>query len=51
MRNTLLKELRSEWKQDSRFIFGKNRVMQLAFGRSEDDEMHPGLAKVNFNTN
>lgn len=46
MRNNLLKELRSEWKHNSRFIFGKNRIMQLALGRSEDDETEAGLHKV-----
>lgn len=43
MRNNLLKELRSEWKKDSRFIFGKNRIMQLALGKTETDETEPNL--------
>jgi len=43
MRNNLLKDLRSEWKKDSRFIFGQNRLMQLALGKSEADEAEPGL--------
>lgn len=46
MRNNLLKDLRSEWKKDSRFIFGKNRVMQLALGRSDADEAEPELHKL-----
>lgn len=46
MRNNLLKELRSEWKKDARFIFGKNRVMQLALGKSEDDEVESGLHEL-----
>lgn len=46
MRNNLLKELRSEWKKDSRFIFGKNRVMQLALGKSDADEAEPELHKL-----
>lgn len=46
MRNNLLKDLRSEWKKDSRFIFGKNRVMQLALGKSEADEAEPDLHKL-----
>ena len=37
MRNAKLKDLRAEWKE-SRFFFGKNRVMQLALGRAESDE-------------
>lgn len=46
MRNNLLKELRSEWKKDARFIFGKNRVMQLALGKSEDDEISDNIHKL-----
>lgn len=46
MRNNLLKDLRSEWKKDARFIFGKNRVMQLALGKSEDDETETDLHKL-----
>lgn len=46
MRNNLLKELRSEMKKDSRFIFGKNRVMQLALGKTEQDEIEKGLYQL-----
>lgn len=46
MRNNLLKELRSEWKKDARFIFGKKRVMQLALGKSPDDEIETDLHKL-----
>lgn len=46
MRNNLLKELRSEWKQHSRFIFGKNRIMQLALGKTKADEVETDLRKV-----
>lgn len=46
MRNNLLKELRSEMKKDSRFIFGKNRVMQLALGKTEHDQIEPDLYKL-----
>ncbi len=45
MRNAKLKDLRSHWK-DSRFFFGKNRVMQLALGRSDSDEYRIGLRYV-----
>lgn len=40
MRNSKLKEVRTEWK-DSRFFFGKNRVMQVGlknFVSNEDDK-------------
>lgn len=46
MRNNLLKELRQEWKKNSRFIFGKNRIMQLGLGKSESDEPEVDLHKV-----
>lgn len=43
MRNVKLKELRAEWK-DSRFYFGRKRIAQLAFGRTESeaaaDDLH-----------
>ena len=37
--------MRSQWKE-SRFFYGKNRVMQLALGRSEAEEYKEGLHKV-----
>ena len=45
MRNAKLKDLRTEWKE-SRFFFGKNRVMQLALGRAESDEYKTNLHYV-----
>jgi mRNA turnover protein 4 len=42
MRNVKLKELRSEWR-DSRFYFGRKRIAQVAFGRSEGEEHSEGL--------
>lgn len=45
MRNGKLKDLRGEWKH-SRFFFGKNKVMALALGRSETDEVQPNLHKL-----
>lgn len=46
MRNNLLKELRSEWKANSRIVFGKNRIMQLGLGRTSGEEAEPELHKV-----
>jgi len=46
MRNNLLKDLRQEWKKNSRFIFGKNRIMQLGLGKSESDEPEVDLHKL-----
>lgn len=42
MRNTKLKDLRNEWK-DSRFFFGKNKIMAVALGRTKSDELEDQL--------
>ncbi|XP_053618874.1 mRNA turnover protein 4 homolog [Plodia interpunctella] len=42
MRNTKLKDLRNNWK-DSRFFFGKNKVMAIALGRTKSDEVEDQL--------
>ncbi len=36
MRTTHFKDVRQDWK-DSRFFLGKNKVMQLALGRNEEE--------------
>ena len=41
----MLKEVRSQWKE-SRFFYGKNRVMQLALGRTEAEEYKEGLHNI-----
>ncbi|XP_055379571.1 mRNA turnover protein 4 homolog [Condylostylus longicornis] len=46
MRNSLLKDLRQEWKKNSRFFFGKNRIMQIGLGRTKSEEIEPGLHKL-----
>lgn len=45
MRNAKLKDLRHEWK-DSRFFFGKNKVMAIALGRTKSDEVEDQLNLV-----
>nr|CAG4652092.1 EOG090X0BJA [Triops cancriformis] len=45
MRNAKLKQIRTEWK-DSRFFFGKNRVMGLALGRGAEDEYKDHLHEI-----
>lgn len=45
MRNAKLKDLRHEWK-DSRFFFGKNKVMAIALGRTKSDEIEDQLNLV-----
>ncbi|KAI8764402.1 mRNA turnover protein 4 [Biomphalaria glabrata] len=45
MRNVQLKDIRQEWSH-SRFFFGKNKVMQLALGRTADEEYRENLHKL-----
>ena len=45
MRNNKLKDLRAEW-MDSRFFFGKNKIMALAFGKSPELEVADGAHKL-----
>lgn len=45
MRNNRIKEMRALW-EDSRFFYGKNRVMQLALGRTEAEEYRDGLCSL-----
>lgn len=46
MRNTKLKEVREEWKATSKFIMGKNKVLQLALGRTAENEIADNIHKV-----
>jgi len=48
MRNSKLKQVRNKWKQ-SRFFFGKNKVMALALGKSPQTEVMEGLHKLSKN--
>ena len=41
MRNAMLKQVRTEWRR-SRFFFGKNKVMAIAFGKNEAEAHVPG---------
>ncbi|XP_064482409.1 mRNA turnover protein 4 homolog [Ornithodoros turicata] len=45
MRNSKLKDVRQEWK-DSRFYFGKNKVLAVALGRCIDEDHRPNLHHV-----
>jgi len=45
MRTSKLKEVRDEWN-GSRFFLGKNKVMQVALGRSTEEEYKPRLHLV-----
>ncbi|KAD4179386.1 hypothetical protein E3N88_27977 [Mikania micrantha] len=46
MRNLKFKQFREQLKSTSRFFLGSNKVMQVALGRSESDEVRSGLHKV-----
>eukprot|EP00124_Ichthyophonus_hoferi_P003218 Ihof_evm2s266 gene=Ihof_evmTU2s266 len=45
MRNTKLKDIRTEWRH-SRFFMGKNKVMAVALGRTPEEEVAADLHKV-----
>jgi len=44
-RNQHLKDLRQQWS-DSRFIFGKNKVIGLALGRGPESEYKPNIFRI-----
>lgn len=46
LRSKLLKEVRMDFRKDSRFFMGKNKVMILGFGKSEQDEYQDNLRHV-----
>ncbi|XP_015512561.1 mRNA turnover protein 4 homolog [Neodiprion pinetum] len=45
MRNNKLKDIRAEWK-DSRFFFGKNKIMALGLGKSPEEEVEDEIHKL-----
>jgi mRNA turnover protein 4 len=45
MKNSQMKSVREQWP-GSKFFLGKNKVMQLALGKTPQDELKPGLAKL-----
>jgi len=46
VRNSLLKDIRTEQKDSSRFFMGKNKVMALALGTSSETEYRDNLHKI-----
>jgi len=50
MRNQKLKEVRQNWRT-SRFFFGKNKVMSIALGKTQEDEYKENLHKVSEQLN
>ncbi|KAH9256324.1 hypothetical protein BASA81_005545 [Batrachochytrium salamandrivorans] len=47
-RTSLLKQIRDDFKSEAVFVFGKNKLMQIALGRSKEEELKPSLAKVSL---
>ncbi|EGD76094.1 mRNA turnover protein 4 mrt4 [Salpingoeca rosetta] len=45
MRNAKLKEVRTGWR-DSRFFFGKNKVMSIAFGLDPESEYRTNMHEI-----
>lgn len=45
-RNKVIKQLRLDWKDDSRFFYTKNSLIKLAFGRDTETEKMKNLAKL-----
>ena len=46
MRNQSVKELRLQWRVDSRLFFGKLSVIRVALGRDETEELAEGLSAL-----
>ncbi|XP_057328982.1 mRNA turnover protein 4 homolog [Microplitis mediator] len=45
MRNNKLKDLREEWV-DSRFFFGKNKIIAVGMGKTPEEEIADGIHKL-----
>jgi mRNA turnover protein 4 len=48
MRNTHFQQVRDSWKTHSTFFLGKNRVMALALGRTENEEYSDKVSTFTF---
>lgn len=46
LRSKLLKEVRMDFRKDSRFFMGKNKVMMIALGKTVEDEYQDNLKQV-----
>lgn len=46
LRSKLLKEVRMDFRNDSRFFMGKNKVMIIALGKTVEDEYQDNLRQV-----
>ncbi|AEE30594.1 putative ribosomal protein L10P [Arabidopsis thaliana] len=46
MRNIKFKEFRQQFRHNGKFFLGSNKVMQVALGRSAEDELRSGIYKV-----
>ena len=46
MRTSPFKQLRLEFREDGRFLLGKNGVVKVAFGRTREEAYRPGLEEL-----
>jgi mRNA turnover protein 4 len=46
MRSRLMKDVRMDFREDSRFFMGKNKIMQLALGATSETEYMDNLRRV-----
>lgn len=46
LRSKLLKEVRMDFRKDSRFFMGKNKVMMIALGKTVADEYQDNLRQI-----
>jgi mRNA turnover protein 4 len=46
LRNTHLQEVRSLWKENSKVIFGKNKVVAKALGHDPESEVKEGVSGI-----
>ncbi|KAF5838424.1 ribosomal protein L10-domain-containing protein [Dunaliella salina] len=46
MRTESFKELRQELQESSRFVMGSNKMLQVALGKSESDELRTNLSEI-----
>eukprot|EP01120_Amphizonella_sp_Union-15-10_P016490 TRINITY_DN872_c0_g1_i2.p1 TRINITY_DN872_c0_g1~~TRINITY_DN872_c0_g1_i2.p1 ORF type:complete len:221 (-),score=34.54 TRINITY_DN872_c0_g1_i2:53-715(-) len=46
LRGDIIQDLRNQFKEDSRFLFGKNKVMAVTLGKNETDSLKPDLYKI-----
>lgn len=46
MRNTFMKQVRTDFSSDSRIVMGKTKVTMVALGKDEETEVVPGVSQL-----